>query len=168
MYLWEIKYILYIVSSNISPVCRSSVFYNFVKAMLVRNPKKRPGASKMLSVSNVHFMFPSGLYHFCIRFTGLINNIKTEGIILTWFEVQQPDLANCLLFVASCNKHVQLSSSCLWLCLLHPSCLHPSPLCSTRFWPSSAWTRSWPWTCWRSVDTPRSPAWLQRTTRLRF
>ncbi|XP_026226581.1 mitogen-activated protein kinase kinase kinase kinase 5-like isoform X2 [Anabas testudineus] len=27
----------------------SSNFYNFVKAMLVRNPKKRPGASKMLS-----------------------------------------------------------------------------------------------------------------------
>ncbi|XP_062241643.1 mitogen-activated protein kinase kinase kinase kinase 5-like isoform X1 [Platichthys flesus] len=26
----------------------SSMFYNFVKAMLVRNPKKRPGASKML------------------------------------------------------------------------------------------------------------------------
>uniref|UniRef100_A0AAQ6IMF8 non-specific serine/threonine protein kinase n=1 Tax=Anabas testudineus TaxID=64144 RepID=A0AAQ6IMF8_ANATE len=30
---------------------KSSNFYNFVKAMLVRNPKKRPGASKMLSVS---------------------------------------------------------------------------------------------------------------------
>uniref|UniRef100_A0A672FVU3 non-specific serine/threonine protein kinase n=1 Tax=Salarias fasciatus TaxID=181472 RepID=A0A672FVU3_SALFA len=28
----------------------SSTFYNFVKAMLVRNPKKRPSASKMLSV----------------------------------------------------------------------------------------------------------------------
>ncbi|CAG6008071.1 unnamed protein product [Menidia menidia] len=28
----------------------SSMFYNFVKAMLVRNPKKRPSASKLLSV----------------------------------------------------------------------------------------------------------------------
>uniref|UniRef100_A0A665TX93 Mitogen-activated protein kinase kinase kinase kinase 5-like n=1 Tax=Echeneis naucrates TaxID=173247 RepID=A0A665TX93_ECHNA len=28
---------------------RSSTFYNFVKAMLVRNPKKRPSAAKMLS-----------------------------------------------------------------------------------------------------------------------
>lgn len=33
-------------------VCRSAHFYNFVKSMLVRNPKKRPGASKMLSVSS--------------------------------------------------------------------------------------------------------------------
>lgn len=36
---------------------RSSMFYNFVKAMLVRNPKKRPSAAKMLSVSSVHFCF---------------------------------------------------------------------------------------------------------------
>ena len=28
------------------------MFYNFVKAMLVRNPKKRPSAFKMLSVSD--------------------------------------------------------------------------------------------------------------------
>lgn len=29
------------------------MFYNFVKAVLVRNPKKRPSAAKMLSVSSV-------------------------------------------------------------------------------------------------------------------
>uniref|UniRef100_A0A665TX15 non-specific serine/threonine protein kinase n=1 Tax=Echeneis naucrates TaxID=173247 RepID=A0A665TX15_ECHNA len=33
----------------------SSTFYNFVKAMLVRNPKKRPSAAKMLSVSTSVF-----------------------------------------------------------------------------------------------------------------
>ncbi|KAM9853604.1 mitogen-activated protein kinase kinase kinase kinase 5 [Aulostomus maculatus] len=36
----------------------SSLFYNFVKAMLVRNPKKRPSASKMLSNS---FLTQQGL-----------------------------------------------------------------------------------------------------------
>uniref|UniRef100_UPI003AAEC9AB mitogen-activated protein kinase kinase kinase kinase 1 n=1 Tax=Centroberyx gerrardi TaxID=166262 RepID=UPI003AAEC9AB len=36
----------------------SPMFYNFVKAMLVRNPKKRPSASKMLSQS---FVTQSGL-----------------------------------------------------------------------------------------------------------
>uniref|UniRef100_A0A8C7YX26 non-specific serine/threonine protein kinase n=1 Tax=Oryzias sinensis TaxID=183150 RepID=A0A8C7YX26_9TELE len=37
-------------------VLRSSTFYNFVKAMLVRNPKKRPSASKLLSVSFASIM----------------------------------------------------------------------------------------------------------------
>ena len=41
------------------PVCRSSMFYNFVKAMLVRNPKKRPSASKMLSVRTAHTLLLS-------------------------------------------------------------------------------------------------------------
>uniref|UniRef100_A0A8C2X167 non-specific serine/threonine protein kinase n=1 Tax=Cyclopterus lumpus TaxID=8103 RepID=A0A8C2X167_CYCLU len=41
----------------------SSMFYNFVKAMLVRNPKKRPSASKMLSVSTAHILHaPLQLY----------------------------------------------------------------------------------------------------------
>lgn len=38
-------------NTNIFLVFRSAHFYNFVKSMLVRNPKKRPSASKMLSVS---------------------------------------------------------------------------------------------------------------------
>lgn len=45
---------------------RSSMFYNFVKAVLVRNPKKRPSAAKMLSVSTVHCCFIMSLrveYH---------------------------------------------------------------------------------------------------------
>lgn len=49
---------LYLISALcfnlLLPVCRSSMFYNFVKAMLVRNPKKRPSASKMLSVRTAH------------------------------------------------------------------------------------------------------------------
>uniref|UniRef100_A0AAQ4PBP3 non-specific serine/threonine protein kinase n=1 Tax=Gasterosteus aculeatus aculeatus TaxID=481459 RepID=A0AAQ4PBP3_GASAC len=35
----------------------SSMFYNFVKAMLVRNPKKRPSACKLLSVSTAHMLY---------------------------------------------------------------------------------------------------------------
>uniref|UniRef100_A0AAQ5XNP6 non-specific serine/threonine protein kinase n=1 Tax=Amphiprion ocellaris TaxID=80972 RepID=A0AAQ5XNP6_AMPOC len=57
----------------------SSMFYNFVKAMLVRNPKKRPSASKMLSVSINQSITCPPLYlknipikhinsHCCVRF----------------------------------------------------------------------------------------------------
>lgn len=48
-------------------------------------------------------------------------------------------------------------------------CVSVPPLCSTYFWRSSAWTRSWPWTCWRSIETLRNwkPAWWQRTMRWR-
>lgn len=44
-------------ATNICPICRSSMFYNFVKAMLVRNPKKRPSACKLLSVSTAHMLY---------------------------------------------------------------------------------------------------------------
>lgn len=44
-------------NTNIFLVFRSAHFYNFVKSMLVRNPKKRPSASKMLSVSCFHYFY---------------------------------------------------------------------------------------------------------------
>lgn len=53
--VWIISYLISALCFNLLlPVCRSSMFYNFVKAMLVRNPKKRPSASKMLSVRTAH------------------------------------------------------------------------------------------------------------------
>ena len=32
------------------PLCRTPAFHNFVKVTLTKNPKKRPSATKMLSV----------------------------------------------------------------------------------------------------------------------
>lgn len=104
-------------------VCRSTHFYSFVKSMLVRNPKKRPSASKMLSVSLIH--------------------------------------CSCYSFLLICVTKEMKEK---WIpCLVHVSC-------STYFWPSSAWIRSWCWICWRSFTIRRKSelAWCQRRKTWRF
>uniref|UniRef100_A0A672FZ75 non-specific serine/threonine protein kinase n=1 Tax=Salarias fasciatus TaxID=181472 RepID=A0A672FZ75_SALFA len=80
----------------------SSTFYNFVKAMLVRNPKKRPSASKMLSV----FIESESLSESC---TAEIPSDKphrsTAEALTAWFCWFQVAVPGSLRRIQSVNKH---------------------------------------------------------------
>ncbi|KAM8769270.1 mitogen-activated protein kinase kinase kinase kinase 5 isoform 1-T1 [Acanthopagrus schlegelii] len=82
----------------------SSMFYNFVKAMLVRNPKKRPSASKMLS-----HMF---LTQQCLNqeltldlLEKFRNPEKLKSCLMTEDEEMEVALPGSLKRIQSVNKH---------------------------------------------------------------
>lgn len=182
--VWIISYLISALCFNLLlPVCRSSMFYNFVKAMLVRNPKKRPSASKMLSVRTAHKLLLSlkcvmmiNVLELCFSFCcpqvarkSVIAGLKQHSVFLYW---ETSDwLSPRLVWFLSLFWTGLIWTDCLSLSLSpsFASCVSSLPLCSTCFWPSSAWTRSWPWTCWKSLETLRNwrAAWWRRTKRWR-
>lgn len=182
--VWIISYLISALCFNLLlPVCRSSMFYNFVKAMLVRNPKKRPSASKMLSVRTAHKLLLSlkcvmmiNVSELCFSFwcpqvarKSVIAGLTTFSLLVLWnlrLIVTTSRLVS--LFILDWTNLDWLSLS-LSLSPSFASCVSSLPLCSTCFWPSSAWTRSWPWTCWKSLETLRNwrAAWWRRTKRWR-
>lgn len=183
--VWIISYLISALCFNLLlPVCRSSMFYNFVKAMLVRNPKKRPSASKMLSVRTAHKLLLSlkmrnddkcirALFLFLLPPSGQkisYCRIKTTFSLLVLWNLRLTVTTSrpVSLFILDRTNLDWLSLS-LSLSPSFASCVSSLPLCSTCFWPSSAWTRSWPWTCWKSLETLRNwrAAWWRRTKRWR-
>nr|XP_019959503.1 PREDICTED: mitogen-activated protein kinase kinase kinase kinase 5-like [Paralichthys olivaceus] len=84
----------------------SSMFYNFVKAMLVRNPKKRPSASKMLS--NV-FLTQQGLNRELTL--DLLEKFhhpeKLKNCLVTEDDEMEVAVAGSLRRIQSINKHNQ-------------------------------------------------------------
>lgn len=182
--VWIISYLISALCFNLLlPVCRSSMFYNFVKAMLVRNPKKRPSASKMLSVRTAHKLLLSlkcvmmiNVSELCFWFCcppvarkSVIAGLKQHSVFL--YCETSDWLSPRLVWFLSLFWTGLIWTDCLSLSLSpsFASCVSSLPLCSTCFWPSSAWTRSWPWTCWKSLETLRNwrAAWWRRTKRWR-
>lgn len=182
--VWIISYLISALCFNLLlPVCRSSMFYNFVKAMLVRNPKKRPSASKMLSVRTAHKLLLSlkcvmmiNVSELCFWFCcpqvarkSVIAGLTTFSLLVLWnLRLTVTTSRPVSLFILDRTNLDWLSLS-LSLSPSFASCVSSLPLCSTCFWPSSAWTRSWPWTCWKSLETLRNwrAAWWRRTKRWR-
>ncbi|XP_024133698.1 mitogen-activated protein kinase kinase kinase kinase 5 isoform X3 [Oryzias melastigma] len=82
----------------------SSTFYNFVKAMLVRNPKKRPSASKMLSHM---FLTQQGLsQELTLRLLETYRNPeKLKACVLTDDDDMEVAPLGTLKRIQSINKH---------------------------------------------------------------
>lgn len=151
--------------------------------MLVRNPKKRPSASKMLSVRTAHKLLLSlkcammiNVSELCFCFCcpqvarkSVIAGLTTFSLLVLWnLRLTVTTSRPVSLFILDRTNLDWLSLS-LSLSPSFASCVSSLPLCSTCFWPSSAWTRSWPWTCWKSLETLRNwrAAWWRRTKRWR-
>ncbi|XP_063762435.1 mitogen-activated protein kinase kinase kinase kinase 5-like isoform X3 [Eleginops maclovinus] len=84
----------------------SSMFYNFVKSMLVRNPKKRPSASKMLTQS---FLTQQSLNRELTLdlLEKFRNPEKLKSCLVTEDEEMEVALPGSLRRIQSINKHNQ-------------------------------------------------------------
>lgn len=143
--VWIISYLISALCFNLLlPVCRSSMFYNFVKAMLVRNPKKRPSASKMLSVRTAHKLLLSlkcvmmiNVSELCFSFwcpqvarKSVIAGLTTFSLLVLWnlrltVTTSHPvslfilDRTNLDWLSLSLSLHPLLPVSPLFLCAAH-------------------------------------------------
>uniref|UniRef100_A0A674N4Y4 Mitogen-activated protein kinase kinase kinase kinase n=1 Tax=Takifugu rubripes TaxID=31033 RepID=A0A674N4Y4_TAKRU len=87
----------------------SAHFYNFVKSMLVRNPKKRPNAAKMLGVSSIGCLC-CGLRLVCVKritgFPALPHGLRSTSFSRSERNDPRPDVINA----AGCSNNPSVHS----------------------------------------------------------